>query len=196
MPPRTRPISPEEEAQRELDDELTQAIAEIAAEMGPAPGAKHVSEAQKLAMWGQRDPQVDYDQMLEMLQTTGIAPELLDPKSEQALMIVQENPEIAEMYAGPVEPALAEALAVLAEHPFRLSVISSLVDDPEAYVAEADRLDAKWQKQFGAVAPSVAPVPYAAPVAPPVVMPEPAAPPQTPMSVPAMPPVLPSMVGG
>lgn len=190
---RTR-LTPEELAQRELDEEMQQAIAEIAADLGPAPGARTASPTDRLRMWGIRDEKVDADAMLQRLMTEGYPPELLDPANEQALMVVQENPELAPYYAEPTQDqGLADALVRLAEYPFRLGLLRDLEDDPEEQVKEAEQLDAAWQRSMGE-SPEMAQEPTAAPMADPMM---PTAPPQQqqPMAQ-QMPADMMSMVGG
>lgn len=148
MPPRTPPPrSAVERARNEIRDEIKMAIRLLSAEMGPAPGARPLSEAKKVSMWGQRDPKVDYAQVASQLMTTGLPPDLLDPKT--GLAIFKKYPEMAQMYAQPVAQEVAIPLAILAEYPLRLGLLEHLEDDPEAMVKEANRLDRAWQKQMG-----------------------------------------------
>lgn len=140
-------LPPVEQAQREIDAEIQQAIRMLAAEVGPAPGARPLSEAKKVSMWGQRDPKVDYTQVASQLMTTGLAPDLLDP--EKGLALFKEHPEMAQMYAQPVAPDVADQLARLAEYPLRLGLLAHLEDYPKQNVAEANRLDRAWEKQTG-----------------------------------------------
>lgn len=127
---------------------------QIAAEMGPAPGATVVSDARKVELWGQTDPKAPYDTIYQMLTTTGVKPEMLDPDGDDqmTLAIVKEVPEIAPMYAEVVDPDVADVLATLAEHPMRVGLLSGLEDDPEAQVCEAERLDGLWSRRNGGTA--------------------------------------------
>jgi len=139
--------NPAQIASDEINAEIERAVASLAAELGPAPGAATVSDAKRLQLWTQQDPTVDYDSLVQQLQTQGLPPELLDPESEQALAIVKAHPEMAQLYQAPVAPDVAATLAVLAEYPFRLSLLQPYEDDPAQLVKEANRLDAAWQRQ-------------------------------------------------
>jgi len=199
MPRATRSrLMPEELAKRELDEELQQAIAEIVAELGPAVGSVKASPKDELRLWGIRDEKVDPDAMLQRLLREGYPPELLDPENEQALMVVQENPELAPYYAEPTQDQeLADALVRLAEWPFRLGILRDLEDDPEEQVKKAESLDAAWQKSLGESPPLMqeptAPAAPAMPMADPMM--QQAQPPQQPMA-PQMPADMTMMMGG
>lgn len=136
----------------EVMEELERVSDLIAADLGPAPGAERVSEADTLAMWGQSDPRVAADPhgFKQLLMSGTIAeqfPDLLNEHSEQALGIVRANPEIAQMLAHPMDEELAEMVTRWAEYPLRGRILAPYEDDPEGQVAEADRLDALWQKR-------------------------------------------------
>lgn len=140
----------EERAELELRDEIERYADMVAADLGPAPGARQVSDAEKVRLWGQTDPRVDFDQLKMALMQGGLPPELLDEHGDRALAIVKSHPEIAQMYAQPLDDTMSTYLATLAEYPFRLSVLSQYAeDDPEGMVKEAERLDGLWQKQQG-----------------------------------------------
>lgn len=141
--------SEEQVARDEIDAEIEHAIATIAAEWGAAPDAAPVSEDEEVELWGRRDPTVDYDAVYAMLTTTGLPPEMLDPASDLAPAVIAEHPEMAQMYGSVVDANLADMLATLAEHPFRIGLLQDLEDDPEAMVEKANRLDRAWQKQLG-----------------------------------------------
>jgi hypothetical protein len=119
-----------------------------AASLGQPPGTKPLGDAEKVRLWGTRDPKVDAATLAGQLTTTGVPPELLDPKSPTALAIAREAPEdLLRMYAQPTDdPELATILASLAEYPFTHGLLAGL-DMPEEQVAEAERLDRLWRKQ-------------------------------------------------
>lgn len=146
MPRQTAPESDIEIAQREIQEEIEQAIAALAADTGPAPRAVRLSDAEKVEMWGRSDPKVDYGQLLQQLMATGLPPEMLDP--DTGLAIFKRHPEMAQLYGQPVAPEVADPLARLAEYPLRLSLLEHLEDDPKARVEEANRLDAAWEKRW------------------------------------------------
>ncbi len=164
--------SPEEEAMLAIDDEIQEAIEAISAEWGPAIGAQPVSEQRERALWWQRDDRVDPDAMSMLLQTQGLAPELLDPESPGALAIVKAHPEMAQLYAQAVAPDVADTLVRLAEWPNRLAIMVHYEDDPPAAVRKANRLDRKGPPdQSGRVAPE-SPVGAASPASTLDVLPE------------------------
>ena len=141
--------SPEARAEREAQDELEHYTDLIASDLGPAPGSKVISDTEKIRMWGLKDPNVDYDQLKAALMQGGLPPEMLDEHSDQALVVVKENPEIGQMYSQPLDDRMAGIMATLAEWPFRLSALAQFSDDPANMVKESDRLDQLWMKQQG-----------------------------------------------
>ena len=158
--PNRSALSAEELARREMADDLQVAIREIAAELGPAPGTSEASASEELRQWGIRDSKVDHQQMVQRLMTTGYPPEMLDPDGDMTLLVVKENPELAEVYGQPVQDQeYAEQLATIAEWPFRLGILREYEDDPEAMVRKADSLDARWQRSLGPSALTVDLVP-------------------------------------
>lgn len=144
--------SPEARAEREALDDLERFTDLIAVDMGPAPGSRQISDREKVRMWGLKDPNVDYDQVKQALMQGGLPPELLDEHSDQALAIVKEHPNIAPMYAQPLDDTMSTYLATLAEYPFRLSALAQYEDDPEGMVREAERMNRLWMKEQAASA--------------------------------------------
>lgn len=161
-------------------DDLERLAQATAAEQGQPVGTRSMSDAEALKQWGIVDPKVNYDQILGMLQPTGLPPEMLDP--EQGLMVFQEQPDLAQWYGQPVQdPALAQRMAVLAEYPFRMGLLMD-IDDPDEQVRESDRLHRLWEREL--IGSLDVPVPIATPPSAPVVQAQPA---------PLMPP---QMIGG
>ena len=148
MPRREPPRSPEQQAVEEFVSEVDQIAADLATEAGPPLDTDHVSVARKRRLWGQRDPDVNYTDLVSRLLTTGVPPE------EAAQMIlVQEHPELLPMFGQPMpDPETADALARLAEMPFRLGILAPL--SPQERVREAESLDREWQIGQGAVVES------------------------------------------
>lgn len=148
-PKRRARLGVDEMAQVEFDREFEAVFETLAAEQGKPPGAKPVSDAKKLALWGQRDPNVDPDALAQMLMTTGVPPEIA---AELALLQEHaDNEELMMAYATPTDdPEMADMLARMAEMPFRTGFLLDITD-PEERVKEAERLDARWQRQMGAV---------------------------------------------
>lgn len=150
-----QPNSIEDEARQEAEDEMEASIAEIALELGPAPGAMPLSDARKVKLWGQKDPSVDFEAMRQALMSTGLNPSLMDPHGDESLAVFQEmadRPDFQQfqaMYAEPLDEQLATTLTTIAEYPFRLSLLADLEDDPKAMVAEANRINDKWQASLG-----------------------------------------------
>lgn len=206
--PRQKTVSnPLERAQIEVSDEIDKAVAVIVADLGAAPGASHVSDKDKVRLWGQTDPKVNFDQIKAALMQGGLPPEMLDEHSDQALAVVKANPEIAQMYGQQLDDRMATIMATIAEYPLRLSILEQYEDDPDAAVAEAERIDGLWQKSAGAMTPPDEP--DTGFEAPGIMTREPAtaAPAGAPQDVaaglpgtmpqqPMMPPVMPAMVGG
>lgn len=162
--PRQQPRSVQEQAQQEFSTEFDAAMEHLIAEAEPAPGTERVSRPREVALWGQRDPSVDPAALEEMLATTGAPQEVAE-----ALVVVQENPDLLMAYAQPApDPETLDALVILAEFPFRLGLLAA-IEDPKERVAAADALNREWQKQFdsGDGAPeAVSAPPMTAPSAP------------------------------
>lgn len=207
MPKRRMPLSPEAVARNEFNDELQQAITEIAAELGPADGAAPASDKEKVRLWGIRDQKVDYDAMVQRIMTQGYPPEMLDPDGDNSLMVVRENPELAPYYGQPTEDQeMAGVLTTLAEFPFRLGILRDLEEDPEAQAKESDRINALWQKTLPPESPLMQeqPVPTMPPTAPALPEMQPASPEQPPampqmdmqQPAPQMPADMAQMMGG
>ena len=144
--------SPEERAQQTLSDELERFSDAAAPEMGPAPGARKLSDDIKLHLWGQRDPAVDPEQLKAMLMQGQVPPDLLDPTGDNALTLVKQNPEIAQMFGQPLDDRMADIMTRLAEYPLRLALLNDKEDDPDGMVKEANRLDGLWQRRVGGAA--------------------------------------------
>lgn len=150
MPPR-HATSIEERARSEISLEIERMIDALVASEGPAADADPVSAARQLQQWGQRDPKIgDPDQLQQDLMRTGLQqfPDLLDPKSPQALAVVKAHPQIAEMYAQPCDEDLADMLTRLAEFPLRLGILEPYQDDPEEMCRLAESLDRRWQNEI------------------------------------------------
>lgn len=134
MVAKRRPLTAEERAETEFQDELAQAAKRIADDLGPAPGTVRTSEAKKRTLWWTRDPAVDRATLVGMLQQGGVPPDLLE-----TLMIVEEQPDLKAAYQQPTDPRTADVLAAMAEWPFRYAILRS-IDDPDDRVREATRL--------------------------------------------------------
>lgn len=194
MPARKQPRSVAEQVHEEIEQEIHDLVTQIAAEEGPAPHAQYVSDEHEVDLWGQMDSKVDYDTLVQQLMAGQVPPELVDPMGDRPLALVKASPELAQLFAEPLDQEMASMLATLAEYPYRLSLLAPYTDDPEASVKKADSLTGRWKRRRDTrVAQPVAlseaewvqpaPVP-AAPVAPP-----PGA--QEPLGVPSSPPVAP-----
>lgn len=143
--------SAEEQMMAELADEIERVSDAIAAEMGPAPEVENLSTAQEIDFWGRRDPLVDYDTLVQVLQTSGVSPEMMDPKNKQGLAIAKVAPQLAPLYTQPVQdPALAHQLATLAEWPMRYGFFANKTEQEMVQIAK--RLDAAWAKKNGLMA--------------------------------------------
>lgn len=137
--PRRRTASYEQRLSDMVADAIAADSEKMAAESGPPPG-RRMSEAEEARLWGLRDPNVDHAALLARLLTEGLGEEA------QMLAVVQEIPDLAAAYAEPVQDAgAAEALATLAEYPFRATLWAHL-GDPEDRVAVAERAARAWEK--------------------------------------------------
>jgi hypothetical protein len=138
MPSHSR--TAEEQIETTISEEIERISDAIAAQLGPAPGTRRISDAEAAKAWWRRDPMVDYDALVNVLQTSGMDPAMLDPENQQGLAIAKLTPEVAELYLTPQPPEMAVALATLAEYPHRLGIMSEYEDDPEGMVELAEKL--------------------------------------------------------
>jgi hypothetical protein len=175
MPARKQPRSVAEQVDDEIKQEITDLVSQIAAEEGPAPHAQYVSDEHEVEMWGQQDPQVDHETLVQQLMQGAVPPELVDPDGDRPLAVVKNHPELATLFAEPLDAEMATLVATLAEYPFRLSLLAPYTDDPEASVKKSDSLTARWRRRLPArdAAPTPpaqfkpaweAPIPVAQPV--------------------------------
>lgn len=149
-------------------EEAQKVAARIAAEEGDPPGADAVGEAEAVRLFGLKDRGAPYDLVYGMLTTTGVPPEQVG-----AMAVVQEAPELAELYAQPApDEATAAMLATLAEYPFRWGLVIDYSDDPEEQVRWADALYKGWIETDPLASVSEDPEP----APPPAMMPEQPAP--------------------
>jgi len=154
----------------EVERELQEIVAAIAAEEGLAKGAQRLSPNQEVQWWGQRDPTVDYDTLKQQLMTGQVPPELYDPQSDRRLALLRINKADAQAWAAllagtaerPLDDEMASQVADYAEWPARLAVLRPYANDPEASVAKANAINARWQKQADAA--RVASTAYTGPV--------------------------------
>ena len=148
---RTTPRDLEAQVWDELDRELDELIPVIAAEEGLARGATRVSPEKEVELWGQRDPRVDRDSLKAMLMQGAVPPEWTDEQSDQRLALIRAHPEMAQMFAEPLDDEMAGIVADLAEWPHRLSVLAPYEDDPKAQVEKANSVNARWQRRVAAL---------------------------------------------
>lgn len=149
------PRSVQAQVETEVDQELHDLVAAIAAEEGLAKGAQRLSPHQEVQLWGQRDPLVDYDTLKQQLMTGTVPPELYDPEGDRRLALLRINTaqanEWAALLAGtaeqPLDDEMASQVAELAEWPGRLAVIRPYANDPEAYVSKANAINQRWLRQ-------------------------------------------------
>ena len=149
------PRSVQAQVEAEIDQELQDVVAAIAAEEGLAKGAQRLSPNQEVRLWGQRDPLVDYDTLKQQLMTGTVPPELYDPQNDRRLALLQINKAHAQEWAAllagtakqPLDDDMASQVAELAEWPGRLAVIRPYANDPEAYVAKANSINQRWMRQ-------------------------------------------------
>lgn len=158
MPSQQRARSAEEQIETTISEEIERISDAIAAQLGPAPGARHVSDAEAAKAWWRRDPMVDYDALVQTLETTGITnPAILDPNNKTdglAIVRLVDDAYLEEIIATlsqPLPPEKAVAWAVLCEFPMRHDLLAAYADDPEGMVALAEKL--------GKAAPEAKPMP-------------------------------------
>jgi hypothetical protein len=157
MPSRHAPRSVAEQADEEIKTEITDLVSQIAAEEGPAPHAQYVSDEHEVKLWGQMDPSVDHETLVQQLMQGAVPPERVDPNGAQPLALVTHHPETAQLFTQPLDQEMAQMVATLAEYPFRLSLLAPYTDDPEASVKKADRLTQRWRSSLPARDPVIAP---------------------------------------
>lgn len=163
-------------------DEFDAVVEQLGAGQEPPLDSERVSDPKKALLWGLADPWVDPVLFGQQLQQ-GFSPE-----DVQAMTIVQEHPELAEVFGQPQQdPGVIAELTELARYPFRLGTYNH-IQDPDERVAEAERIHAAHLKRRPAVPPPAPAVPVAPPAAP--TMP-PVAPtvPSMPMPAPGVAPV-------
>lgn len=156
-----RPDFREKLAQSFADDleELAQKAAEA---QGQPMGTRRVSDARALRMYGIRDQHFDRAALIDMLNTTGVHPDLLNPQNPESPLIIRERPDLIPYYAKPAAtPEAAQALADLAEYPFRYGLVMD-IDNPQERVRYATHLQTQWE----ASQPQPDPTPIAIPPAP------------------------------
>ena len=129
-------------------DDLISSADRHAASMGAPPNTTSASDRERVRLWGRTDPKAPYDQVFQMLTTTGVPPEMMEQM--QIGRFAKSHPELVQAYSQPTQDtALAARLADLAEYPFRIALFDHL--DPEGRVKEAERLQREYQKQQGGV---------------------------------------------
>lgn len=166
MPRRTRQHPIDVQARDEVGRELDDMVGALAAELGPAEGAEFPSDEQEVELWGQMDPRVDYDALKAQLMQGSVPPEWVDEHSDQRLALIRAHPEMAQMFAQPLDDEMASIVAGMAEYPSRMTVWKPYAADPTAMVAKAKSVNAQWRKRTGQVAEESAPPMTPAPVAP------------------------------
>lgn len=137
-------------------EELDAVLSRLEAEREPPIDAKRASEPKKAALWGLEDPRVDPTLFVEKLKTTGFGSEDL-----KTMLLIQENPELAEVFAQPIaDPEAAADLTELARYPFRLGMYKDITD-PDERTGEAERIHRSWMKSQGHAVeePDTEPVP-------------------------------------
>jgi hypothetical protein len=149
MPPSKAQGTPEERVVEQFLANFQLATQRTAQKFGQPLGTEHVSEARKMAMWGQSDPWVDHATILEQVRSGAVPPEQADPKNPAALAVLKASPELAPLYAGPIsDPELADAAAGFATWPFRHALLRA-IPDPGEQVREAERLQRAYERQHG-----------------------------------------------
>lgn len=149
MPRRTRAAPIDVQARDEVGRELDGMVGALAAELGPAEGAEFPSDAKEVELWDQMDPRVDNDALKAMLKAGTVPPAWYDPHSDQRLALIRAHPEMAQMFAQPLDDEMASIVAGLAEYPSRMTVWKPYANDPEAMVRKANSVDARWRRRQG-----------------------------------------------
>lgn len=152
MPRRIRAAPIDVQARDEVGREVDDMTSSLAAELGPAEGAEFPSDAKEVELWGQMDPRVDYDTLKAQLMQGTVPPEWSDEHSDQRLALIRAHPEMAQMFAQPLDDEMASMVAGMAEYPSRMTVWKPYANDPEAMVRKANSVDARWRRRTGQVA--------------------------------------------
>lgn len=160
MPRRSRSAPIDVQARDEVERELDDMISALAAELGPAEGAEFPSDQKEVELWGQRDPRVDYDTLKAMLMQGAVPPEWYDEQSDARLALIRAHPQMAQMFAEPLDDEMAGIVADLAEWPFRLSILTPHEDDPKAAVAKANSVNGRYLRRVGMPVEPETPEPF------------------------------------
>jgi hypothetical protein len=129
-------MTTDERVIEDLMHEAQMVAPRIAADEGPPPLSKRLSQADEDRLFALKDGSVDYNDVFTKLLTTGLPPE-----EAQQLAIVKEQPQLLQTYLQPApDSEMAHALAVLAEHPFRFGLTITGHPDPDEQVKRAKSL--------------------------------------------------------
>jgi hypothetical protein len=163
---RKQTMTVEEQMLSELEAEAQQQAQRIAADEGPAPQSRKISQAEEDRLYGLRDQRVDNGQLLARLLSGGLSQE-----EAQQLQIVKERPDLLSVYtqASPTSE-MAGALADLAEYPFRLGLTVDGYPDSTEQVARGKALHRRYLKNQGQAADVADVSPSLTPSAPPAGM--------------------------
>lgn len=164
---RATPRDLEAQVWDELDKELDELVAAIAAEEGLAKGATRLSPEREVALWGQQDPMVDATTLRQQLLDGTVPPERYDPQGDRRFALLRLNEDDADewaqaVFSGPLDEQMADLVLPLIEYPGRVAVLAPYADDPRALVAKADDVNARWLKRTRRVSEDDAPVPTVA----------------------------------
>lgn len=155
MPRRKRatPRDLQAQAEQEIEQELDALVAAIAAEEGLASGARRISPAKEVELWGLADPQIDPETFRRQLLTGTVPPELYDPQSDRRLAVLRMLPDHAEAWAGvfaePLDEQMADLVTDVVARPGRAVLLAPYEDDPEQQVRVAERVNRRWLREQG-----------------------------------------------
>lgn len=138
----------EERATASWLDDAEKVAQRVAADEGPPPGAKKLSDAEAVKQWGIRDPFVD-DSTPQMLLTRGIPQEALQQTAFWQELGADQQDAWAQLLTQPTQDAeMADTLSRILEYPFRYGLVTDWSDDPEEQTKRAESLQRQWEKTW------------------------------------------------
>lgn len=148
MPRTPLPQSAEDQVMDQLQAEDDAALEALAAQAGPPPDTKRLSESEEDDLYAFEDRLVgsDPDGFAQRLATEGIPPEIM-----QRMPIFKVRPDWLPLYQQPTQDLeVAQQRMKAARWPFRWGLFDD-VPEPTARAEKAERLDRRFQKRHTAM---------------------------------------------
>lgn len=158
----------EERVSRSFLADLEKVADRIASEEGAPPGASKVGRKESARLWGATDPKAPYERVLSTLLSTG-----LPEDAARTFVLAKTYPDLVPLLTQPApNEAAAQALATLAEHPYRAPLVFDHADEPKEQTERAEQLERDYHRFFGQQADESAPDDTPIPVQPSASMPQ------------------------